>query len=105
MYWGNPSPSGWGGAEFDDPVELSVRWEDRREMFIDMSGNEVASSAVVFLGQDVEIGGYLYLGELSDLDSTVIAPAGVTTGRVYEIRGFAKSPTVSGKKYVRKAWL
>jgi hypothetical protein len=105
VYWGSPVASGFGGYDFDDPVEIKVRWEVRQELFIDMNGKEVRSQAVAYVGQDVDMGGYLFLGELDDLDSTVIVPEDVTTGRVYEIRGFSKSPTLGGTKYVRKVWM
>lgn len=105
VYWSTPVEDGYGGAAFADPVEITVRWEERQELFIDQMGNEVRSNAVAYVGQDVDLGGYLYLGELTDLDSTVIEPADVTTGNVYEIRGFSKSPTIGGTKFVRKAWL
>jgi hypothetical protein len=105
VYWGSPVADGFGGYDFDDPVEIRVRWEHKPELFINLAGNEVRSQAVVFPGVDLDIGGYLYLGELSDLDSTVMEPKDVTTGRVYEIRGFSKSPSRRGKKFVRKVWL
>lgn len=105
VYWSSPVEDGYGGATFADPAEITVRWEQKQELFIDRFGNEVRSNAVVYVGQDVDLGGYLYLGELTDLDSTVITPEDVTTGSVYEIRGFAKSPTIAGTKFVRKAWL
>lgn len=105
VYWASPVASGFGGYTFDDPVEIDVRWEVRQELFIDARGNEVRSSAVVYTGQDVDLGGYMFLGGLDDLDSTVIDPEDVSTGRVYEIRGFSKSPTIDGTQYVRKVWL
>ena len=105
VYWAAPVAGGFGGYTFDDPVEISVRWEQKQELFIDAAGKEVRSNAVVYTVQDVDIGGYLLLGDLDDLDSTVIAPEDVTTGQAYEVRGFSKSPTIDGTRFVRKVWL
>ncbi len=105
VYWSSPVKDGFGGASFDAPVEIKVRWEQKQELFIDDSGNEVRSQAVIYPGQDLGIGGYLYLGEVNDLDSTVMEPEDVTTGNVYEIRASSISPNRKGTSYVRKVWL
>ena len=61
VYWGNPQSDGFGGRTFDDPVEISVRWSDRQEMFVDMQAQEQVSRAIVHTGTDLVVGGYLYL--------------------------------------------
>jgi len=63
VYWGNPQPSGVGYA-YDEAVEIVGRWEERQEIFIDANGREQLSNAVVYLAQDVDVNGYLYLGAL-----------------------------------------
>lgn len=104
VYWGSPQSDGAGGRTFDDPVELSVRWEQRQELFIDASGQESTSKAVVYLGQDVDIGGYLYLGDLDGLSSAEEGDP-LTVGGAYEIRGFEKTPDIKADQFLRKAWL
>lgn len=104
VYWGTPTPDGTGGYTYDDPVEIRVRWEERQELFIDAAGREVRSSAVVRPLQDLDMNGYLYLGDLDDLSSADEGdPQGLAGAR--PIRGWAKSPTARGGAYVRKAWL
>jgi len=103
VYWGNPAPDGWGGNTFDEAVEIDCRWEDRQELFIDKEGNQVLSQAVVFTGQDVDLGGYLYLGDLDDLDSDYSDPKIIDGAR--EIRAFQKVPDIKGTRYQRKVWL
>jgi len=61
-YWGNPSPDGWGGQTFDSPVAIDVRWVDKQQLFISVEGKEERSKAVVYVDQDVDLGGFLYLG-------------------------------------------
>ncbi len=102
VYWGTPVTVGGGGRTFADPVELKVRWEDRAEMFVDAAGQEKRSRAVVLLGQDVDLGGYLYLGKLADLSS---APDPADTATAYEIQAFAKVPDIKGTRFTRTAWL
>ena len=98
-YWGNPTPDGWGGYTFDAPVEIDCRWEDTSKLFISaQTGKEERSRAMVFVDQDVVVGGYLYLGS-----STGTKPEEVTGA--FEIKSFGKTPSVKATKFLRKAWL
>ena len=103
LYWASPTPNGWGGSTWDDPVEVSCRWEQKQELFIDATGEEVRSQAVVFLSQDVDVGGYFMLGDLDDISSDTEAPDDVAGA--FEIRGFAKIPNIKATQFVRKVWL
>ena len=103
VYWSTPVASGYGGYSFSDPVELDVRWEERQELFINVQGKEERSQAVVYLDQDVDIGGYLYLGELDDFDSSDPDPQNVSDAK--EIRAFQKIPNIKATSFLRKVWL
>lgn len=102
VYWGTPVSDGYGGRTFSAPVEILVRWEQRQELFIDASGQETRSNAVIFPSQDVDLGGYLYLGDLDDLGS---APVPEDVATAYEIRGFEKIPNIKVTDYMRKVYL
>lgn len=104
VYWGNPQNDGFGGRTFDDPVEVDVRWEERQELFIDTNGQEVRSQAVVYIAQDVDMGGYLYLGDLDD-PSSAEEDDPLTVSGAYEIRGFQKIPDIKAGQFLRKIWL
>lgn len=70
VYWGSPRPSGLGRSmTFADPVEIACRWEEMDQIVTDAKGVELTSRAQVFLLQDVDEEGYLFLGTLSDLGS------------------------------------
>ena len=97
-YWAPGTPDGYGGMSFADPVKIKARWEQRTELFRDSQGEEVRSMAVVYLGQDVEKGGYLYQGYTKTKDPT-------TLGDAWEIRQFRKQTDLAGKVTERKAWL
>lgn len=104
VFWGNSQSDGYGGRTFDDAVEISVRWSNRQEMFVDTQAREQVSRAVVHTAIDLEVGGYLYLGELADLSSAEEGdPLSISTA--YEIRAFSKTPSIRADQFVRKVWL
>jgi hypothetical protein len=67
VYWGSPSPDGFGGQEYDNPVEISCRWDDVINQVTNNKGEELVSGAMVLLTQEVDVDGYLYLGTLEEL--------------------------------------
>ena len=97
-YWGAPVPTGFGGTTFDVPKTLPVRWEEKGEEFIDDDGQERLSRAVVFLEDDVQVGGYLLLGTSIVVDPTTVDGA-------EPIQRFSKMPDIRAANYLRKAWL
>jgi hypothetical protein len=122
LYWGTPQSDGYGGFTFALPIVVEVRWEDRVENYIDASGETKVSQAIVYLLQDVVVGGYFCLltseeatsfWELSEQgtqpltasdaaqyvdpqDSAVIA---------YRVMRFGKIPDIKANKFLRKVWL
>lgn len=97
-YWAAPIPDGWGGYTFTSPTTISARWEDTQELFVNAQGKEEKSRAVVWLGQDVDIGGYLYNGTSTDENPKTVAGA-------FPIKSFSKIPNIKATKFERKAWL
>lgn len=69
VYWGNPVDNGYGEYTYDDPVQLYGRWEELNEVIMGTNGKEMISQARVFLSQDVDEEGAMWLGLLTDLDS------------------------------------
>jgi len=104
VYWGNPQQDGWGGYSFDDPVEIMGRWEDKQKMFLSSDGKEIISMAEVYLGQDVDLMGYLYLGELSEISSSEEGDP-TSVSQAFPIRAFSKIPNLKGTLFERKAVL
>jgi phenylalanyl-tRNA synthetase beta subunit len=97
-YWAPSSIDGFNVVTFSTPESVSCRWEDKQELFLNYNMDQELSHAVVYLNQDIEIGGYLYLGT-----STAVDPGTVDGAR--EIRAFNKIPNVKATKFLRKAWL
>jgi hypothetical protein len=104
VYWGNPVSTGAGKRTFDAAVEVDVRWEVRKELFLDADGEEQTSRAVVTVAQDVDLGGYLYLGELDDLSSGEQADP-LSFEAAWEVRGFDKSPDLKAAGHYRRVML
>ena len=105
VYWGSPVNDGQGGKTYDDPVELSCRWEDDQQLFAGDDGESIVSRAVVYVLQDVDKNGMLFLGDLDDLTAAEEAdPASVETA--YIIKGFQKTPVLgTTTQFVRKIFL
>lgn len=102
VYWANPVEVGDGNLTFDDGEEIDCRWEERQELFLDSTGQERKSEAVVFVAQDLEVGEFLYLGSADDLDSDISDPVTVDS---FEVKAFVKVPNIAGTKFERKAYL
>lgn len=110
VYWGNPVDDGFGSMTFDDPIELAppngVRWDEKQEVKVGPGGNEFTSQSKVLVNQDVDRQGYLYLGSLSDFDSSVDISKPKTIKGAYIIQQFEKIPFVKKTdEFVRTAFL
>ena len=109
VYWA-PESEESAGDDFDDfglpqvtiGVEISVRWEDRTEEFIDAEGMRQLSNAIVYVDQDVIIGGILMLGELTDITDAVNIKE---NDGAWEIRRFDKLPIIRATEFLRTAYL
>jgi hypothetical protein len=73
VYWGDPVNDGYGSYTFgsDYPIEIACRWEEAEQLrslqYVGEGSEYLLSRAVAFVTQDLEEGGYLYFGTLSEL--------------------------------------
>jgi len=111
VYWGNPSSDGRGGVQVDLPVEIDCRWVDTNEQVRTANGEEVTSMSKVYSDRDLEIGGFLRLGTIADLNG-VEDPEELDDA--HEIIKFEKLPVLkvrtdgldpNADEYLRTAWL
>jgi hypothetical protein len=106
VYWANPREDGFGTKVYDAPVEISCRWEDKVQLVKnEIANTEFLSRAIVYVLQDVDQEGVLFLGRLTDL-----IPGAVTNplsqDGAYIIKIFEKIPALqSTTEFVRKASL
>ena len=95
---------GEGGISFTAGTEISCRWEGKQMKYIASTGEVAISRANVFTSQDVSLKGYLFLGELTDLDSgSIVDPT--LEHEAYEIKAFNKVPSIKGAQFERVAIL
>jgi len=104
VYWDSPSYDGYSKKTFADPVEISIRWEDKQELFMDSQGKEKLSQAVIYINQDVVVGAFIYLGTLSELGSSEEGDP-YLVANAKEVKAFGKSPDVGATQYIRKVWI
>jgi hypothetical protein len=106
VYWGNPVDNGNGGFTYDDPVEIKCHWEEKEQLLSQANSTPLISRSIVYLIQDVDVDGLLYLGELTDLDSAEEANPYAMESGVCIIKRFEKTPAMgSTTEFVRKAFL
>ena len=101
-YWALVGFSQYGQPEYADPVEITCRWEDVNEEFIDAQGTRQMSHAMVYTDRDVTVGGVLMLGEL---ESPVNEGDPKRNTGAWEIKRFDKLPTLKATKFLRTAYL
>jgi len=109
VYW-PPAEIDSGGDGFDNygqpvvttPSEVNCRWEDKAEEFIGVDGTKQISKAVVYVGEDVVIGGILMLGGLIDIIDDVNIKE---NDGAWEIKGFSKVPNLKATEFLRTAFL
>jgi len=109
VYW-PPAGEESSGEDFDGygrPIstaayEILCRWEEKSEQFLDSDNNIQISNAIVYVGEDVRKGGYLFLGELTDLED-VDNPQ--DNDNAWEIMKFEKNPNLKATKFLRTAYL
>ena len=85
-----------------DPFEILVRWDNVVEEFVDEEGVPQMSKAKLIVDRDLEIGGVLMLGELTDIEDYVNPKENPDA---WEIKLFSKIADFRGSKYIRQVYL
>lgn len=99
-YWAPLGADEYGKQRFDDPVEMTCRWDDVSEEFIDADGIKQISRAKVYPELDVLPGGVLWKGEITNLQDTA-RPLGNEGALV--IKRLDKIDTIEGDDTLRIA--
>lgn len=97
-YWPPDGNDAFGGRTFGAPVEIAGRWQDKADLFRDVDGREVVSTAVVYTDRNVALRGFLYLG-------SSVASDPLTVDGAREIRNVGKSPNLAATVTLHKVWL
>lgn len=96
-YWAPTANNEYGHAGFAAPVLIKGRWQDKVQQVRKPNGEEVTSSAEVFVDRDVADSGYLMLG---DQTAQATPPEGAR-----EIQSYASVPDLRNLDSERKAYL
>lgn len=96
-YWAPGVENIYGQAASSAPVLIKGRWQDKIQQVIGSRGEEVTSSAMVFVDRDVAVSGFLALGDLTDQASP---PAGAR-----EIQNYSSIPDLRTLGAEKKAYL
>lgn len=101
-YWPPVGADEYGQPTFGTPIELKVRWDDVTEAYFNKMGESRSSESQVFVGQDVEEGGVLWLGRLTEVTDPAKPFA---QKKAFQIQKFEKVPTLRATQFLRVAWL
>ena len=116
IYWPPAEADDFGKMSHGPLVELilipggknyRVRWEERIDEFLDAKGTTALSSAVVYVpklpdGSEIVVGGYLWLGDRSDL---IDEAEPRNNPNAYEILRADTLPNFKASDYLRTAYL
>jgi len=105
VFWALTGSDGRGGLTFAAPIEVKVRWELKNEFFVDNEGNEILSEAVVYVDRITREGGWLFEGELADIDSSVDETVPQKVSESKQIKKFHKLPNFEASKFLNTAIL
>lgn len=97
-YWGPPTPDVYSEGTYPAPVQISCRWEDRADLFVDRDGQERQSAAVVYPDQELSTDGWLVLGTSAESDPHDAEGA-------FQIKATRNIPSLDNTLYELKVWL
>ena len=101
VYWASPTSDGYGTMTYDDPVEIKCRWQNKMRVIQTGNGEAIVCQSEVWVLEDLDEQGMLYLGELDDLDSNELPPDSAS-----EIKIIEKTPAMgSTTVFLRKVFL
>lgn len=108
-YWAPGTNDGFGKLSFAgvDPVIVMCRWQPTNTLYRDAQGRELVSDAVVYVASEVEVRGYLALGDFTR-DSGAETGSGSSVdpfsiAGAKEIRLVQRSPSLSNDEELIKA--
>jgi hypothetical protein len=102
VYWAPVGVDRYGKTTFDDPVEISCRWNDAWTQAINPDGTWVWSRATIFTETELLNTGMLMFGTLDDLGSDF--PEDVKQDqRVVEIFNVSATDNLKGTQTIYQA--
>lgn len=105
-YWAPGESDGTGNVVYTDPpVTVRCRWQNKRVLFRNSSGEEETSSAIVYVDRQLDKKGMLALGDYTgDADSSEFLHPDDAVG-AREIRQRDESPSIEAAFTLHKVYL
>lgn len=69
VYWAPAGVNEYGGMTYADPVEIKVRWQGSHELLRTSDGEQIVARGELLTSTDLQEGGFLMEGLITDLDS------------------------------------
>ncbi len=87
----------YGGHKVSDPIEIKVRWEERKRESVDANGNTIAVDATVVVDRVIGVGSIVWLGKKVDVASPPV--------NLKQVVAYQEVPDVKGRKIRRTVLL
>ena len=106
VYWQRNDTGLYGQANYFDPVEIAVRWEDIQKEIVTADGRKVMSKGYLLLASPVTVGSLVWLGQLTDWMALPTYPAIPTQNQgSREVMLVKSTPDLKAQGFVNEAWL
>ena len=110
VYWGNPVNDGYGAFTYDEPREIKCRWTDKERIQSPAGGQEIHQKAEVLVYEDLDLQGWLYLGNLIDIEDELnnyeVSANPMNISGAFQIIAVDKTPMIrSNTIFVRIIYL
>lgn len=104
VYWPPAGDGEDGKPTFGEAVPIKCRWVESMGQTIKVANRDIDSKANVNPDRDLEVGGILYKGKMSDLTPAQLADP-FTFFQGWEIKTFTTVPNLKATKFWRVAVL
>lgn len=105
VYWPPGMITGYGQREFEEPRLIKCRWVDTTKTITDKNGQIIVCDAEILVVDDLEVGGFIYLGDFTGLTNENRVDPKTLPG-AYEIRRVDKVPLFRSKtEFVKKVYV
>lgn len=103
VYWEKKSAPAdeFGTRDFEAPVEIKCRWEDKDGEVRNKEGEILNSAATVYVDREVKVGDKLKFGSVDS--ETPDDPLG--DPEAYDVIGFEKTPNLKARENLLVAYL
>ena len=86
-YWNPPTRDGYGGYTWAAPTALQGKWEDGETLMYSADGSHTVASTKVWVGVQLEEGGYLFNGSTVDPEPPGAAKQIISMDRINSLAG------------------